>query len=94
MLAQIWTVLQILPHFAIIQGAIPTQAIQGRAVQVVGTDMSPAQTAVQTEFQKYTFAPVNQAQIMHLIIFIFMFFAAIGFYLWYLKPLFRLLDQV
>lgn len=31
---------------------------------------------------------------MQLIIFIGMFFAAIGFYLYYLKPLFKLLDQV
>lgn len=64
------------------------------ALQMASNGLASAGGDVQDQYQTYTFVPVNEAQTMQLIIFIFTFFAAIGFYLWFLKPLFRLLDRV
>lgn len=65
-----------------------------RNVQAASNGLANAEVNVQSEYQNYSFVTVNQAQTMQLIIFVFMFFGAIGFYFWFLKPLFKLLDQV
>ena len=65
-----------------------------RNVQAASNGLANAEVNVQSEYQAYSFVTVNQAQTMQLIIFIFMFFGAVGFYFWFLKPLFKLLDRV
>lgn len=64
------------------------------AMQVATNGLNDAELDVQNDYESYTFDPVNQAQILQLVIFIFMFFGATAFNLWFLKPLFRLLDRV
>ena len=63
-------------------------------MQAASNGLANAEVNVQSEYQNYSFVTVNQAQTMQLIIFIFMFFGAVGFYFWFLKPLFKLLDRV
>ena len=73
------------------QGACPQS---GPLMQAASNGLADAELDVQTDYQSYSFVPVNEAQVLQLVIFILMFFGAMAFYLWFLKPLFRLLDRV
>ena len=56
------------------------------SVQATINDITNAQTIVQQELQDFKAQPTHSEQIMQIVVFVFMFFAAIWYFSWDVKP--------
>ena len=56
------------------------------ALQVVLSDMYPAQLAVQAQYQRFVLRPADHEQIMQIVVFVAMFIGAVWFFLRNIKP--------
>lgn len=55
-------------------------------LQVTDSDMSAAQSRIQSLFQTFVFQPISQEQVLQIVVFVVMFAGALGFFIWNIKP--------
>ncbi len=56
--------------------------------------MAAAQTKIQTQFQNFVFAPVDQEQLLQIVVFVIMIVGSVAFFLWNIRPFLALFSQV